>query len=101
MRTTIIRTTLLLAAGFGLAGFAQAQDDSTSTRRNTLELGVHTKRGPYAQVKGKDDTAQEDKPDTITFQTKRKIITILTERLAQRLRAEAARILAGQTGGDA
>lgn len=30
-----------------------------------------------------------------------RIITILTERLAQRLRAEAARILAGQTGGDA
>jgi hypothetical protein len=30
-----------------------------------------------------------------------RIITILTERLAQRLRAEAARILAGQTGGGA
>ena len=30
-----------------------------------------------------------------------RIITILTERLAQRRRAEAARILAGQTGGDA
>lgn len=90
MRTTIIHTTLLLAAFAGLSATAQAQDDSTATRRNTLELGVDAKRGPYAQVKGKDDTDTEDKPDTITFQTKRKIITILTENKAMDTTGTAA-----------
>lgn len=48
MRTTIINAGLLLAALIAIGGAANAQDDSTATRRNTLELGVDSKRGPYA-----------------------------------------------------
>lgn len=78
MRNTIGIATLTVAALLAHRSPVRAQDDSTSSRRNTLEIGVDAERGLYTQVNGKDDTPEEDRPDTITFQTRRKIITILS-----------------------
>ncbi len=78
MRNATAFATLAVASLLLHRSALRAQDDSTGTHRNRLEIGVDSERGPYAGVKGKDDTASEDRPDTITFQTRRKIITILS-----------------------
>ncbi|MBL7962691.1 MAG: hypothetical protein JNM31_02490 [Flavobacteriales bacterium] len=80
-----MRTTIIILAGLFLTTGLTAQTDSTTKAVEKqspppqLELGINSRDGAYAHVKGPQDSTGVDHPDTIRIESKRKIITIITE----------------------
>ncbi|MBP6390024.1 MAG: hypothetical protein KA175_12345 [Flavobacteriales bacterium] len=75
-----MRTLIPLITALTLGLTVQAQEDTTGTeQQHKLELGINSKKGVYAEVSGDKPDADGRKRDTLTFQLKHKVITILTE----------------------